>query len=135
MGSLSHFFITSIRGAGAPHPPQNRSFASLANPHCEQATGNACPQAEQNFRPALFSVWHWGHCILSPPADSPSLPVWVCFFLFQLFPKTARPLRRTLILVGRYTTSHQLNTQKEKVRLDYIVAAVAMNVVQFLLLP
>jgi hypothetical protein len=39
-----------------PQPPQNWSFGSFSNPQEEHGSGNAEPQAEQNFLPALFSL-------------------------------------------------------------------------------
>jgi hypothetical protein len=56
-------------GRGMPHPPQNLSSGSLANPQAAQGRANAAPQAAQKRRPARFSVWHWGHCIPQSPVS------------------------------------------------------------------
>jgi len=50
----------------APHPPQNSSPDSLANPHEGQANASGPPHFEQKRRPSRFSVWQRGHCIHGP---------------------------------------------------------------------
>ena len=60
----ANFDGASLRGArsGAPHPPQNWSVGSLANPHAAHATASGAPHFVQKRRPSRFSVRQPGHC-------------------------------------------------------------------------
>ena len=54
----ANFGGAALGGArsGAPHPPQNWSVGSLANPHAAHTTASGAPHFVQKRRPARFSV-------------------------------------------------------------------------------
>src|SRR5215510_7938038 len=50
---------------GAPHEPQNFFPGVSSAPQARHGIASDAPQSSQNFAPARFSAWHFGHFIAS----------------------------------------------------------------------